>query len=111
MREPIDPDVRERPLVTVVGPTGSGKSGLALAIAEKYHGEIVNCDSVQVFRYFDIGSAKLPVPERRGIPHHLIDIAEPGDLFTAGEYARLAGDAIAGISARGNLPVVAGGTG
>jgi tRNA dimethylallyltransferase len=98
-------------LVAVAGPTGSGKSDLALAIAEKFNGEVVNCDSLQVFRYFDIGTAKLPVEERRGIPHHLIDIVDPNELFTAGEYARLARETIAGITARGRLPVIAGGTG
>jgi tRNA dimethylallyltransferase len=98
-------------LVAVAGPTGSGKSDLALAIAEKFNGEVVNCDSLQVFRYFDIGTAKLPIEERRGIPHHLIDIVDPDELFTAGEYARLARETIAGITARGRLPVVAGGTG
>ena len=102
---------RERPLVAVVGPTGSGKSDLALSIAEEFNGEIVNCVSLQVYRYFDIGTAKLPAGERRGIPHHLIDILDPDELFTAGEYARVARQAIAGITARGRLPVVAGGTG
>jgi tRNA dimethylallyltransferase len=99
------------PLVAVAGPTGSGKSILALAIAERFGGEVVNCDSLQVYRYFDIGTAKLPLEERRGIPHHLMDIANPDELFTAGEYARLARAAIADISDRGGLPVVAGGTG
>jgi tRNA dimethylallyltransferase len=95
----------------VVGPTGSGKSGLALELAERFGGEIVNCDSLQVYRWFDIGAAKLPEAERRGIPHHLIDIRDPGSVFTAGEYARLARQAIAGITQRGRLPIVAGGTG
>ncbi|HWD00700.1 MAG TPA: tRNA (adenosine(37)-N6)-dimethylallyltransferase MiaA [Candidatus Sulfopaludibacter sp.] len=95
----------------MAGPTGSGKSELALWIAEKFNGEIVNCDSLQVFRYFDIGTAKTPVAERRGIPHHLIDIADPDALFSAGEYARLAREALADISARGKLPILAGGTG
>src|ERR1019366_6307400 len=104
-------DAPERPLVAVAGPTGSGKSCLALAIAEAFHGEVVNCDSLQVYRHFDIGTAKLPLEERRAIPHHLIDIVNPDQLFTAGEYARLAREAIAGISARGRLPIVAGGTG
>ena len=99
------------PLVAVAGPTGSGKSDLALQIAEKFHGEIVNCDSLQVYRHFDIGTAKLPESERRGIAHHLIDIIDPDGLFTAGEYARLARGAVADISARGRLPIVAGGTG
>ena len=104
-------DAPDRPLVAVAGPTGSGKSDLALRLAEEFRGEIVNCDSLQVFRHFDIGTAKLPPAERRGIPHHLIDIADPDQLFTAGEYARLARDTIAEISARGRLPIVAGGTG
>jgi tRNA dimethylallyltransferase len=103
--------VAERPLVAVVGPTGSGKSELALRIAAEFNGEIVNCDSLQVFRHFDIGTAKLPPEERRGIPHHLIDIADPDQLFTAGEYARLARETIVAITARGRLPIVAGGTG
>lgn len=95
----------------MAGPTGSGKSELALTLAEEFNGEIVNCDSLQVFRYFDIGTAKLPDAERRGIPHHLIDIANPDELFTAGEFARLARESIAEISVRGRLPIVAGGTG
>ena len=98
-------------MVAVAGPTGSGKSDLALLIAEEFNGEIVNCDSLQVYRHFDIGTAKLPVSERRGIPHHLIDVVDPDQLFTAGEYARMARAAIAGIAARGRLPVIAGGTG
>lgn len=108
---PFHADARQRPLVAIVGPTGSGKSDLSLHLAEIFHGEVVNCDSLQVFRHFDIGTAKLPADSRRGIPHHLIDIVNPGALFTAGEFARLARETIAGISARGNLPVVAGGTG
>jgi len=94
-----------------VGPTGSGKSDLALLLAEEFNGEIVNCDSLQVFRYFDIGTAKLPLCERRGIPHHLIDILNPDELFSAGEYARLARETLADISKRGKLPILAGGTG
>lgn len=110
-RDLIDRDATGLPLVAVAGPTGSGKSDLALSIAEKFHGEIVNCDSLQVYRHFDIGTAKLPLAERRGIPHHLIDILNPDELFTAGEYARVARDTIADISTRGRLPIVAGGTG
>jgi tRNA dimethylallyltransferase len=100
-----------RPLIAVAGPTGSGKSELALRLAEEFSGEIVNCDSLQVYRYFDIGTAKLPLEERRGVPHHLIDILDPDRLFTAGEFARAGRQAIADISARGRLPIVAGGTG
>jgi tRNA dimethylallyltransferase len=110
-REPVSPDAAKAPLVAVAGPTGSGKSDLALAIAEKFDGEVVNCDSLQVYRYFNIGTAKLPVEERRGIPHHLMDVVNPDELFTAGEYARLARETVSGITARGRLPIVVGGTG
>jgi tRNA dimethylallyltransferase len=84
---------------------------LGIALAETFGGEIVSCDSLQVYRHFDIGAAKLPKAARQGIPHHLIDIVDPGEIFTAGEYARLARETIARISARGRLPIVAGGTG
>ncbi len=103
--------MREKALAIVAGPTGSGKSELALAIAGTLGGEIVNCDSVQVYRNFDIGTAKLAESHRRGIAHHLMDIAEPEELFTAGDYLRLGRAAIAAISERRRLPVVAGGTG
>jgi len=99
------------PLVAIVGPTGSGKSDLALHLCEALGGEVVNCDSLQLYRYFDIGTAKAPVSDRRGVPHHLIDILDPGELFTAGEYARRARPLLEDISARGRLPVVVGGTG
>lgn len=99
------------PLVAIAGPTGSGKSDLALALAEEYRGEVVNCDSLQVYRHFDLGTAKLPLPERHGVPHHLIDIVNPDELFTAGEYARRARVVLGEISRRHNLPIVAGGTG
>jgi tRNA dimethylallyltransferase len=107
----IQMDVARLPLVAIAGPTGSGKSELALGLAEEFDGEVVNCDSLQVYRHFDLGTAKLPLSERRGIPHHLIDIADPDEVFTAGEYARRARAAIGGISSRGKLPLVAGGTG
>ncbi len=100
-----------RPLICVVGPTGAGKSAFAINIAESFDGEVVNCDSLQIYKGFDIGTAKLPLDQRRGIPHHLIDIADPAEVFTAGDYARLARTAIAEISSRGKTPVVAGGTG
>jgi tRNA dimethylallyltransferase len=101
----------DRPLLAIVGPTGSGKSELALAVAERFGGEIVNCDSLQVYRYFNIGTAKLGFEERRGIPHHLLDVADPDQPFSAGQYARMARAAIEEISSRNRLPVVAGGTG
>ncbi len=109
--DPEEPDAPQLPLVAVAGPTSSGKSEIALDLAETFDGEIVNCDSLQVYRHFNIGTAKLPVAERRAIPHHLIDIVDPDELFTAGEYARLARATLAGISRRGRLPIVAGGTG
>jgi tRNA dimethylallyltransferase len=99
------------PLIAVAGPTGAGKSELALRIAEEFKGEVVNCDSLQIYRHFDIGTAKLPEAERRGIPHHLIGIVDPGEVFTAGEYARRGREALREIAARGLVPVVAGGTG
>lgn len=100
-----------QPVVAIAGPTGAGKSELALRVAEEFDGEVVNCDSLQIYRYFDIGTAKLPAAEMRGIAHHLIDIVDPDEIFTAGEYARLGRSAMAEISSRGKLPVVAGGTG
>jgi len=97
--------------VTIVGPTGSGKSTLALRIAEAFDGEVVNCDSLQLYKGFDIGTAKISESERRLIPHHMIDVLDPRQGYSAGDYARNARTAIAGISARGRLPVIAGGTG
>src|SRR5690242_10457038 len=99
------------PLVAILGPTCSGKSELALAAAERFNGEIVNFDSIQVYRHFQIGAAKLAEPERRGLQHHLIDILEPDELFTAGEFARRASASIREIAKRGQLPILAGGTG
>jgi tRNA dimethylallyltransferase len=99
------------PLVAIVGPTASGKSALALRLARARGGEIVSCDSLQVFRGLDIGSAKPSPEERRAVPHHLIDVVGPGDAFSAAEYARLARAALAEIRERGRLAVVAGGTG
>ncbi len=99
------------PLIAVVGPTGSGKSALALRLAVLFGGEIVNCDSVQVYKGLDIGSAKTPVGERFGVPHHLLDVIAPESEVTAGDYARQAGVVLEGIRGRGALPVIAGGTG
>jgi tRNA dimethylallyltransferase len=98
-------------LIVIAGPTGSGKSDLALRLAGRFGGEVVNCDSVQIFRLFNIGTAKLAEKERRGIPHHLIDIAEPDELFTAGDFARVGRPVLREIAERGRLPVITGGTG
>jgi tRNA dimethylallyltransferase len=99
------------PALVVAGPTGSGKSDLALDLAEVIGGEIVNCDSVQLYRYLNIGTAKTPVSLRRGIPHHLIDIIDPDVVFTAGEYERVARATLREIASRGRIPVIVGGTG
>src|SRR5262245_53947767 len=98
-------------VLAVLGPTASGKSALSLALAKRYCGEIVNCDSTAVYRGFDIGTDKLSDEQRRGIPHHLIDIASPTEVYTAGQFARDAERAIRDIHARGRLPILAGGTG
>jgi tRNA dimethylallyltransferase len=99
------------PIIVVVGPTASGKSDLALSLAERFYGEIVNYDSVQVFRGLDIGSAKPSPAERQRIPHHMIDIRDPADLFTAGDYQREARDVLEDIRRRRRVPVLVGGTG
>lgn len=98
-------------LPIVLGPTGSGKSELALHIALQLGGEIVNYDSLQVYRGFDIGTAKVPEAARRGVPHHLIDRIEPGQLFTAGDYAQQARASLLEIALRRRIPVLVGGTG
>jgi tRNA dimethylallyltransferase len=102
---------RACPLVAIIGPTGSGKSSLGLLVAEHYDGEIVNCDSLQVYRGLDIGTAKTPARLRRGIPHHLFDVLPLDESYSAGEYARHARSILEEISGRRRLPVIAGGTG
>jgi tRNA dimethylallyltransferase len=99
------------PLVAVVGPTASGKSDLGIALAEGFNGEVINCDSVQVYRGLDLATAKVPVEERRGIAHHLIDIVEPTVNFTAVAWAEKARAAIADIESRGKRAFLVGGTG
>jgi tRNA dimethylallyltransferase len=99
------------PLVVIVGPTASGKTSLALRLAEQFDGEIVSCDAVAVYRGLDVGSAKPTLEERARVPHHAIDILNPDESSTAGDYARVARAALAQIKARGRLPIVTGGTG
>jgi tRNA dimethylallyltransferase len=99
------------PLIAIVGPTASGKSALALRLAHERSGEIVSCDSLQVYRGLDIGSAKPTATERAAVPHHLLDVADPDAPFSAAEYARIARAALRGIASRGRLAIVAGGTG
>jgi tRNA dimethylallyltransferase len=97
--------------VLLLGPTGSGKTALSLELASRFGGEIVSCDSVAVYRGMDLGTAKPSAEERARITHHLIDVAQPDQPFTAGEYSRRARAALRDISARGRLPMVTGGTG
>ena len=97
--------------VAVLGPTATGKSSLGLAIAHRYGGEIVNCDSTAGYRGFDIGTDKVPTREQQGFPHHLIDIVDPTDDYTAARFAADAAAVIREIHARGRLPIVVGGTG
>ncbi|MCL2031406.1 MAG: tRNA (adenosine(37)-N6)-dimethylallyltransferase MiaA, partial [Oscillospiraceae bacterium] len=99
------------PLFCVVGPTASGKTALAVALAERLGGEVVSCDSMQVYRGMDIGTAKPGAAERRGIPHHILDCAEPSEPWSAGRYAREAARCAEEIRARGRVSVVCGGTG
>jgi tRNA dimethylallyltransferase len=99
------------PVVAIVGPTASGKSDLALYLAGRFSGEIVNYDSIQIFRHLDIGTAKPTAEERQRVPHHMIDIREPEEVFTAGDYQREARKALEEIASRGKLPILVGGTG
>jgi tRNA dimethylallyltransferase len=102
---------REPLAILLLGPTGSGKTALSLALAERFGGEIVSCDSVAVYRGMDLGTAKPSVEERARVPHHLIDVANPDEPFTAGAYARQARAALREIAGRNKLPIVTGGTG
>jgi tRNA dimethylallyltransferase len=107
----VAPAQPEPILLVVLGPTASGKTALSLALAERFHGEIVNCDSVAMYRDFDIGTAKPTASERARAPHHLFDCVAPTRHMTAGEYARLARQVLDEIKARGHLPIIVGGTG
>lgn len=102
---------KARLLVAIVGPTGAGKSELAIDLAESFGGEVVSFDALQVYRGLDIGTAKIPLSERRGIPHHLLDEVEPNEEFSAAKFVLRAVPVIEGIAARGKLPILVGGTG
>ncbi len=102
---------RDPLLIVVLGPTASGKTALSVALAGRLRGEVVNCDSVAMYREFEIGTAKPSAAERARVPHHLLDLVDPTGYITAGEYGRLARQALAEIKARGNVPIVVGGTG
>ena len=101
----------QSPIIAVVGPTASGKSALGIALALELNGEIINCDSVQVYQEIEIATAKVPFSERLGVPHHLIDFVPPHINYTAGEWARRAAETIEDIEARGRMPLLVGGTG
>ena len=98
-------------LLAILGPTASGKSTLAIRLARMFDGEVVSCDSTAVYRGFDIGTDKVPAAQQRGIAHHMVDVAEPDEEYSAARYAREAATAIREITARGRLPILAGGTG
>ena len=101
----------KHPIIVIAGPTASGKSDLGIELALRFDGEIINSDSVQVYRRLYIATAKVPPSEQRGIPHHLIDIVEPTENFTAGDFSRLAAEKIAEIESRGRMVFLVGGTG
>ena len=98
-------------LLAIVGPTASGKSTLAVSLAQRIDGEVVSCDSTAVYRGFDIGTDKPSLAERRGVPHHLIDVVDPTERYSAARYAREAADVVRRVTAAGRIPVLAGGTG
>jgi len=98
-------------LVVVLGPTASGKSALGIRLAEQLGGEVLVCDSTQVYRHFDIGTGKVPPAEQHGVPHHLVDLVEPDEVFTAGQYRERALDVLEGLRCRKKLPIVTAGTG
>lgn len=100
-----------KPIIAIVGPTASGKSTLGIEVALELGGEIINCDSVQVYQGIEIATAKVPFGERRGVPHHLIDFVPPEINYTAGEWAREASARIEEIERRGSIPILVGGTG
>ena len=101
----------QRRLVVILGPTASGKSALAIDLARRFGGEVVCCDSTQIYRHFDIGTGKVPPAEQQGIPHHLMDLAQPEEVFTAGDYCRVALQTLEEIGERGKLPILTAGTG
>ena len=103
--------MKKIPLIVVAGPTASGKTKLAIDIATAFDGEVVSADSMQIYRYMDIGTAKPTMDERAKCPHHLIDFVDPDQAFSVADYARLAHSVIADIVSRGKLPVMCGGTG
>lgn len=111
MNPAFHPEPEPQPLIAIVGPTASGKSDLGIALAQRFHGEVINCDSVQCYRGLYVATAKVPPEEQQGIPHHLIDLVEPTVNFTAVAWAEQARAVIADIEARGQTAWLVGGTG
>ncbi|MEO5819467.1 MAG: tRNA (adenosine(37)-N6)-dimethylallyltransferase MiaA [Vicinamibacteraceae bacterium] len=107
----MSPDAPRPRLVAILGPTAAGKSALGIALARHADGEIVACDSTAVFRGIDIGTDKVSAEEQQGVPHHLVDVADPTEIYSAARYAQDAAPLIRAITARGRLPIVVGGTG
>ncbi len=107
----MNPTINTQPIIAIVGPTASGKSDLSIELALRFDGEIINCDSVQVYQGIEIATAKVPLAERRGVPHHLLDFVPPTVSFTAGAWARAALEKLAEIEARKRLVIFVGGTG
>jgi tRNA dimethylallyltransferase len=105
----LEPEAKN--LVIVLGPTAVGKSAVAIRIAQEFKGEVINCDSMQVYKGFDIGTDKLPPDKRKNIPHHLLDIVDSSTQFTAAEFVNHALKAIQSIRKKQKLPIIAGGTG
>jgi tRNA dimethylallyltransferase len=98
-------------LVAILGPTATGKSALGIALALRFGGEVISCDSTAVYRGFDIGTDKVPAAARQGVPHHMIDVAEPTEEYSAARYGREAAAVVRDVAARGRLPILVGGTG
>ena len=98
-------------VLTIVGPTASGKTRLAVELARRFHGEVVSCDSMQIYRHMDIGTAKPTAEEMAGVPHHMLDVADPEENYSAARYVEQASACVDDILARGKLPIIAGGTG
>lgn len=98
-------------VLTIVGPTASGKTRLAVELAQRFHGEVVSCDSMQIYRHMDIGTAKPTSDEMQGIPHHMLDVADPEENYSAARYVEQASSCVDDILSRGKLPIIAGGTG
>jgi tRNA dimethylallyltransferase len=107
----VEPQPHRPRLVAILGPTAAGKSALGIALARHLGGEVIACDSTAVFRGIDIGTDKVPAAEQQGVPHHLVDVADPTEVYSAARYAQDAAPVIRGITGRGRVPIVVGGTG